>query len=169
RLVGDPVVIEQAEVAIHPRSAPPFPPEAVTLACPRQVVPYLLLYPVADVREAATRVAKCKVLHPAAQDGIDTRHHLCDGPGPMTSEDLLERLQQRRSLLASRRPQRHPSASPTPNPPELNAYKSEVLALREVHSPPLPLVPPALQYRQPPPQSLFHRRTQPALPRMGVH
>ena len=41
-LVGDSVVIEQAEVAIHPRSAPPFPSEAVTLARPRQVVPNLV-------------------------------------------------------------------------------------------------------------------------------
>jgi hypothetical protein len=51
----------------------------------------------------------------------------------MTPKDLLERLQQRRPLLASRRPQRHPSISPTANPTEVKAKKSEALALREVH------------------------------------
>src|SRR5712691_8389301 len=134
RLVGDSVFIEQSEVAVQPRFGPPFPPETVTLACPRQVAPNLLLHPVSDVREASTRVAECKVLHPAAQNGIDTRNHLCDWPGPMTPKDLLERLQQRRPLLGSRCPQGHPSASPTANPTELKAQKSEALALREVHS-----------------------------------
>src|SRR6516164_7809691 len=103
RSVGNPVVMEQPELAIQPCSAPSFPSEAVTLACTRQVVPNLLLHPVADVREAATRVAERKVLHPAAQNGIDSRNHLRNGPGPMTSKDLLEGLQQRRSLLAARR------------------------------------------------------------------
>jgi hypothetical protein len=51
--VRDPVIVEQSEVAIQPRSAPPLPPEAATLARSRQVVPNLLLYPVADVREAS--------------------------------------------------------------------------------------------------------------------
>jgi hypothetical protein len=78
-----------------------LPPETVTLACPRQVVPHLLLHPVSDVREAATRVTERKVLHPAAQDGIDTRNHLCRGPRPITSKDLLERLQQRREKRLS--------------------------------------------------------------------
>ena len=151
RSVGNPVVMEQPELAIQPCSAPSFPSEAVTLACTRQVVPNLLLHPVSDVREAATRVAECKVLHPATQDGIDTRNHLCDGPGPMTPKDLLERLQQRRPLLTSRRPQGHPSASPTANPTELTAQKFEALALREVHSPTLLLIDLDLQFRQLPP------------------
>jgi hypothetical protein len=85
----------------------------------------------------------------------------------MTSKDLLERLQQRRPLLASRRPQRHPSAPPTANPMELKAQKSEALALRQVHSPTLLLVHLDLQCRQLFPQPLFHRRAQPTLPRMS--
>src|SRR5262249_13037743 len=44
------VVVEQD--AVHPRAAPPFPPETVTLARPRQMVPNLRLYPVSDIREA---------------------------------------------------------------------------------------------------------------------
>ena len=71
-----------------------------------QVVPNLLLHPVSDIREAATGVAEGKGLHPAAQDRIDTRNHLCDRPRPMTPKDRLEGLQQRRPLLAARRPQR---------------------------------------------------------------
>src|SRR5262245_27728829 len=141
----------------------------MTLAGPRQVVPHLLLYPVSDVREAPAGVTERKVLHPAAQNGIDTRNHLCDGPGPMTSKNRLERLQQCRPLGTSRRPQRHPSTSPTANPTELKAQKSEALALREVYSPTLLLVHLDLQFRQFLPQSLFHRRAQPALPRMGIH
>jgi hypothetical protein len=87
----------------------------------------------------------------------------------MASKDLPECLQQRRPLLPSRRLQRHPSASSTPNPTELKAQKSKALALRQVHSPTLFLVHLDLQFRQLLPQSLFHRRTQPTLPRMGVH
>ena len=92
-----------------------------------------------------------------------------DGPGPMASENLLERAQQRRPLLASRGPQRHPSASPTANPTELKAQKSEALALREVHPPTLLLVHLDLERRQLLPQSPFHRRAKPALARMCVH
>src|SRR5262249_4633736 len=129
-------------------SAPPFPPEAVTLAGPRQVAPNSLLNPVLDIREAAARVAERKVLHPTAQDGIDARNHLCDGPRQVTPKNLLESSQQRRPLLAAGRPQRHPSASPTANPTELKAQKSEALTLRQVHSPTLLLVHLDLQFCQ---------------------
>src|SRR5262245_56464856 len=101
-LVDDSVVIEQSEVAIQPRFAPPLPPETATLACPRQVAPNLLLHPASDARKAATRVAERKVLHPAAEDGIDTRNHRCHGSGLMTSKDLPERLQQRLKRLCRR-------------------------------------------------------------------
>ena len=46
RSVGHPVVVEQPQVAVQPRSVPPFPAEAVTLARTRQVAPNLLLDPV---------------------------------------------------------------------------------------------------------------------------
>ena len=140
RLVRHAVLVEQPQRAVQPITTPPLPPEIVTLACPGQVVPNLFLHPVADVREAATRVTDRKVLHPAAQNGIDTRNHVCDGPRPMTSKDRLERLQQCRPLLSSRRPERHPSASPLANPRELKSEKPEALALHEVHSPTLLLV-----------------------------
>src|SRR5262245_10018190 len=80
------VLGEQSQRAVQPLPPPPLPPETVALACSSQVVPNLLLYPVADEGEAATRMADRKVLHPAAQDRIDIRNHLCDGPRPMTSE-----------------------------------------------------------------------------------
>src|SRR5260370_22152961 len=132
------------------------------------MVPNLLFDPVSDVREAPARVTYRKVLHPATQNRVDLRNHLADWPGPMTSENLLELLQQRRPLLDSRGAQRHPSVSPTANPTELKAEKSEALALREVHPPSLLLVHLDLECRQLPPQSSFCRRTQPARPRMRV-
>jgi hypothetical protein len=89
--------------------------------------------------------------------------------GPMASKDLPECLQQRRPLLPSRRPQRHPSASSTPNSTELKAQKSKALARRQVHAPTLLLVHLDLQLRQLLPQSLFHRPAQPTLPRMDGH
>src|SRR5262249_52357817 len=103
RLVGNAVLVKQSQRAVQPLPIPPLPPETVTLARPSQMVPNLLFHPVADIREAATRVTKRKVLHPAPQDGIDTCNHLCDRPRPMAPKDLFERLQQRRPLLAARR------------------------------------------------------------------
>jgi len=91
RSIRDPVLTEEAEVAVQPRSAPPLPPETATMARPRQVAPHLLVHPVSDVREAARRVTTRKVLHPTAQDGIDLRNHLCHWPRAMTPKDCLER------------------------------------------------------------------------------
>src|SRR5712691_4667879 len=106
------------------------------------MVPNLLVDPVANVRETSARVAYGKVLYPATQNRIDLRNHLSDRLGPMASKYLLELVQQRRPLLALRGTQRHPSASPTANPTELKAEKSEALTLREVHPPTLVLVSP---------------------------
>src|SRR4029450_13086927 len=85
-------------------------------------------------------MADRKVLHPAAQNGIDAGNHLCDGSGPMTSKHGFERPQQRRPLLALRRAPRHPSTATAANPTELKAQKSEALALREVDASTLVLV-----------------------------
>src|SRR5262249_44770662 len=123
RSVRNVVLVEQSQRAVQPLPTPPLPPETMALARSSQVVPNLLFHPVADEGEAATRMTDRKVLHPAAQDRIDTRNHLCDRPRPMTSEHLLECVQQRRPLLATRCQQRHPSASPTANPTELEAEK----------------------------------------------
>src|SRR5713101_7074731 len=60
---------------------------------------------------------------PSRAEWDDTGNHLCDGPGPMTSKYLLERAQQRCSLLGLRGAQRHPSAAMTANPTELKAQK----------------------------------------------
>jgi hypothetical protein len=114
-------------------------------------------------------MADGKVPHPAAQYRVDFRNHLADGPGPMAPENLLELLQQRRPLLESRGAQRHPSASPTANPTEVKAEKSEALALREVHPPTLLLVHLDLERRQFLSKSPFNRRTKPVLTRMSVH
>ena len=110
-----------------------------------------------------------KVLHPAPQHRVDLRNHLADGPGPMAAENLLERAQQRRPLLHPRGAKRHPSVSPTANPTEVKAEKSEALALREVHPPSLLLVHLDLERRQFLSKSPFDRRTKPVLARMSVH
>ena len=64
--------------------------QAWALACSRQVAPNPLLYPVADVREAATRVARRKVIHPTAQDRIDLLNQIPNGLRAMASDDQLE-------------------------------------------------------------------------------
>jgi hypothetical protein len=51
------VLVEEPERAIQPLLAPPLPSEALALSGPRQVAPNLLLYPVADIREAPAGVA----------------------------------------------------------------------------------------------------------------
>src|SRR5712691_5437985 len=156
--MGDSVRMEESERSIQPRFAPPLPAETVTLARTRQMVPNLLVDPVANVRETSARVAYGKVLYPATQNRIDLRNHLSDRLGPMASKYLLKLVQQRRPLLALRGTQRHPSASPTANPTELKAEKSEALTLREVHPPTLVLVHLDLERRQLLAESPFHRR-----------
>src|SRR4029434_10939266 len=134
--------------------------EAGRLVGPHQMVPNLLLDPVSNVREAPARMANRKVLHPATQNRVDLRNLLADWPGPMAAENLLERAQQRRPLLHPRGAKRHPSVSPTANPTEVKAEKSEALALREVHPPTLLLVHLDLERRQFLSKSPCHRRTQ---------
>src|ERR1700674_4568478 len=167
--MGNAVLREEAERPIQPRFTPPLPAETVTLAGPHQMVPNLLFDPVADVREAPARVADRKVLHPATQNRVDLRNHLADWPGPMAAENLLERAQQRRPLFHPRGAKRHPSVSPTANPTEVKAEKSEALALREVHPPSLLLVHLDLERRQFLSKSPFDHRPKAALARMSVH
>jgi hypothetical protein len=86
----------------------------------------------------------------------------------MAPENLLELLQQRRPLLESRGAQRHPSASPTANPTEVKAEKSEALTSRQIHPPSFLLVHLDLERRQFLTESSFYRRTQPALSRVSI-
>jgi hypothetical protein len=92
--------MEESERSIQPRFAPPLPTETVTLTRARQMVPDLLFDPIADVREAPTRMADRKVLHPTPQNRVDFRNHYAEGQGTMAAEDLLERAQQRRPLFS---------------------------------------------------------------------
>src|SRR5262245_28233858 len=158
---GHAVLREESERPIQPRLVPPLPAKTVTLTGPHQMVPNLLFDPVANVGEASARVANGKVLHPAPQHRVDFRNHLADGPGPMAAENLLERTQQRRPLFPPRGAQRHPSVSPTANPTEVKAEKSEALALRQVHPPSLLLVHLDVERRQYLTESPFDRRAQP--------
>src|SRR5262249_27627340 len=124
--------------------------------------------PIANVREASARMADGKVLHPAPQHRVDFRNHLADRPGPMAAENLLERAPQRRPLVPPRGAKRHPSVSPTANPTEVKAKKSEALALRQIHPPRLLLVHLDVERRQFLTKSSFNRRAQPALPRVSI-
>lgn len=65
------VLVEEPQRSIQPFPAPPLPSEALALTSSGQVAPNLLLYPVSDIREAPAGVADRKVVHPAAQNGID--------------------------------------------------------------------------------------------------
>jgi hypothetical protein len=64
---------------------------------------------------------------------------------------------------------RHPSVSPTANPTEVKAEKSEALALRQVHPPSLLLVHLDLERRQFLTESSLDRRAQPVLSRVCVY
>ena len=169
RSAGNAVLREESERPIQPRLAPPLPAKTVTLTGPHQMVPNLLFDPVANVREASARMPDGKVLHPASQHRVDFRNHVADGPGPMAAENLLERAQQRRPLFPLRGVKRHPSVSPTANPTEVKAEKSEALALRQVHPPSLLLVHLDVERRQFLTESPFDRRAQPVLSRVGIY
>ncbi len=106
---------------------------------------------------------------PAPQHRVDFRNHLADGAGPMAAEYLLEHAQERRPLVSPRGAKRHPSVSPTANPTEVKAEKSEALALRQVHPPSLLLVHFDLERRQFLTESSFDRRSQPVLSRVRVY
>ena len=93
RLVGNPVLLEESQSSVQPFAAPPLPAVSSTLAGSRQVTPHLLLHPVSDVRETPTRVAKRKVVYPAAQDRVDLRDQPSYRPRTMPSENLLELAQ----------------------------------------------------------------------------
>src|SRR5437764_473767 len=82
---------------------PPIASEALTLPGSGHVAPNLLLHPVSDIRETPAGVADRKVVHPAAQDGIDLLDQLLHGLRAIASEDQLELelAQQCRPLLAS--------------------------------------------------------------------
>ena len=160
--------MKEPERAIQPFPAPPLPSEALALTGSGQVAPNLLLHPVSDIRETPAGVADRKVVHPAAQNGIDLLDQLLHGLRAISSEDQLELAQQCRPLLASRRTQRHPSSPPTADATELKPQKSETLSLLKIHLPALLLVHLNLQLGQLLPQSLFHRLAKPRLPRMSV-
>lgn len=124
-----PVLVEEPERAIQPLLRPSLPSKALALATSRQVAPNLLLHPVSNVGEAPTGMAYGKVVHPATQDGIDPFDQLLHGLRAIASEDQLEFAQQGRSLLRSRRVQRHPSPPLTADAAELKSQKSETLSL----------------------------------------
>jgi len=61
--------------------------------------PDLLLYPSLDHREASTRIADPKIVHPSSQDRVDQLNHRPHGLADFASEDLPELGKQLRSLL----------------------------------------------------------------------
>jgi hypothetical protein len=71
--------MKEPKRAIEPLLTPPLPPEAWALTGSGQVALNLLLYPVSDIREAPAGVADRKVVHPAAQNGIDLLDQLLHG------------------------------------------------------------------------------------------
>ena len=74
--VSHSVVIEESERLIEPCRTPPLPPEALAVPRPHHMAPHLLLHPVPHVTKAPCLVPNPEVVHPAAQDRIDHRHHL---------------------------------------------------------------------------------------------
>jgi hypothetical protein len=91
--------MKQTKCVIEPLLTPSFPAISLTLSGTHHVPSDLLLYPVFDHSEAATRIAYPKVVHPATKDRIDRFDQAPYGPAGMTTEDLPELIKQRCPLL----------------------------------------------------------------------
>src|SRR5262249_44149297 len=112
--------------------APPSPAEASALRIAHQMSAHLLLHPVADIREAPTRVSHREVVHPAPQDGVKVLDDLPDRPRPRAPKDILEGPQQCRSLFQLRRILRPPCALATAHTAKIEPQEAEALSLREI-------------------------------------
>ena len=74
--VADAVVAKQPQLRVNPLTTPPLPTETPAFPCTHQMTTHLLLDPVANVFEAATRVTDTKVVSPAPQDRVDSVNQL---------------------------------------------------------------------------------------------
>jgi hypothetical protein len=70
--MADPKAVKQSKIAIEPTSTPPLPTETRTYSSPHEMSAHLLLQPVSNETEAASGIANCKVVHPAADDRVDS-------------------------------------------------------------------------------------------------
>src|ERR1035438_2555583 len=132
-----PVVIKQSEAGVQPPTTPPFPPHPRASSGPHQLPPDLLLYPSFDHREASTRIADPKIVHPTAQDRIDHFNHPSHRLADIASEDLPQFCKQRSSLLQLRRIVRPPHPITAPDATIFKTQEREALSLRQIHHPAL--------------------------------
>src|SRR3984893_1909461 len=130
--------------------------------------PNLLLYPVSDKRQAFTRIAYGKVVHPTAKDRVDLLDHPLHRLADILSEDLLQLGQQRRPFLHLRRVVGSPLPVTPQNAAIFKAQESEASSLCQIDVVALFVVYLHFEFDQFLPQSLFHRPCQPVMLRMGV-
>jgi hypothetical protein len=164
--VGHAVRREEAERPIQPCGTPPLPTETVTLAGPHQMVPNLLLDPVSNEEKHRLEWPIAKYCTQPRRIGLICAITSLSGRDRWLRKICLS-VRNSPSLFHPRGAKRHPSVSPTANPTEVKAEKSEALALREVHPSTLLLVHLDLERRQFLSKSPFDRRTEPALARMS--
>src|ERR1700722_17899848 len=123
--------------------------------------PHLLLHPILDEAEAPARIPDGKVPDPATQNRVDEGHHPADWLRLKAAEEVLELLQQRRSLLQLGGVAWSPHSLATAHPTELEAQESETFPFAQVHDPTLLLVDLDVEFGQFLTEPLVHCRQQP--------
>jgi hypothetical protein len=167
--MAHPKIVEQSKIAIEPASTPPLPAEARTFLSPHEMSAYLLLQPVLNETEAASGIANCKVVHPAADDRVD---QLDCSPYRLrieALEDVFELTQQYRALLELGRIVRPPFTLQAAYTAELKAQKSKAFAFCQVNVSALLFVNIDLESGQFHSQSPVHRLGQPARSGICIH
>src|SRR6266849_6529136 len=131
------IITKQLKCAVQPFPTPPFPAHPSTSSGTHQMPPDLLLYPSLDHREASTRIADPKIVHPPSQDRIDPLNHYPHGLADAASEDLPELSKQLRPLLQLRSIVGSPHPLTTVYATIFKTQECETLPLGQIHHPTL--------------------------------
>src|SRR5215469_4445960 len=129
----------------------------------------LLFHPGFDHREATTRIADPKVVHPAPEDRIDLLNHFPYRLADAMPEYFLDLPKQRSPLLQLGRIVWSPLLVTAQNAAKFEAQEGKALSLFHVHHPTLVLVDLHPQFRQLLSQPSFHPPHHPVIPRMSVN
>src|SRR5262245_14647205 len=104
------------------------------------MTPNLHLYPVANLREASTRMPDPEIVHPTPQDEIDHRNHPPHRLADMLPEDFPELGKKCRPLLQLGRKLRSPVPVASPTKAIFKSQECEASAVPPIDYPTLFLV-----------------------------
>src|SRR5215469_9815595 len=96
------------------------------------MTPKLHFYPVADLREASTRMPDPEIVHPASEDGIDQLNHLAHRLADMLSKNFPELDKKCRPLLQLGRKLRSPFLVTSQNKAIFKSQECETFASRQI-------------------------------------